>query len=124
MSVLHRAYRFVDGRLVQAESPEWFARAIAGSTDWPKSLREAGATVVESIGDGGESLHIYEGPHGGYFVGYWGATKCFAEIFIDDIADYLQFRDDYIAPFAKLIMGSEQHSQWAKQRPLRMKKIA
>ena len=119
MTALHRIYRFVDGRMVRAEPPAWFSSATAESDDWLGSLGRAGATAVEDFDNGGESLHIFEGPEGDYFIGYWDATKCVIEVFIDNIADYLQFRANYIAPLAQLVMEVERHEEWRKGKKFR-----
>jgi len=86
---LHKTHRFFDGRLVKAEPPEWFKKAIAtDDSSQSEQLRKAGATAVDEFGDGGDTLEIWEGPDGDYYIDYWDSNKCVAEIFIDNIADY------------------------------------
>jgi hypothetical protein len=115
-------YHFLDGHLVKSDAPEWFANATREKDgSWSRLLREAGAISVEDFDDGGNSIEIYEAPDGTYFIGFWDANKCFAEVFIDNIADYLLFRARYIAPLASLIMETERHSEWEKRkRPRRV----
>lgn len=119
MADLHRTHRFIEGHMVKADPPEWFAKAVAGSGDWPRSLGEAGASMMEDFDGAGESLEIYEGPQGDYFIGYWDAAKCVAEIFIDNVADYMLFRATYIAPLAKLIMESDRYDEWRKAKNIK-----
>lgn len=114
MGGLHRTYHFTDGRLVKVKPPEWFAKATAVDGNWPSLLTAAGATFMEEFGDG--DLEIFEGPEGDYFVGIWDSNKCMAEVFIDNVADYLQFRVSYIAPLANLIMETERHYEWNKAK--------
>jgi hypothetical protein len=116
---LHSTHRFVDGRLVKVDPPEWFARATAADDgDWNTLLTKAGATAIDDFGgDGGaDSIEIYEGPDGDYFIGFWDCNKCIAEVFIDNVADYLHFRATYIAPLANLIMESARHYEWEQEK--------
>lgn len=115
MKSMHRTYQFTNGRMVKSEQPEWFSKAIKNTDDWHVSLTKSGAVGLEDIGDGAESIDIYEAPDGSYFIGYWDAAKCVAEIFIDNVPDYLVFRANYIAPLASLIMESERHYEWKKK---------
>jgi hypothetical protein len=114
MTSLHSAYRFVDGRLVKMQPPEWFTKATVGADDWPRALSKAGAIGVDDFGGdtGGDSIEVYRGPAGDYFIGFWDCSECIAEVFVDNIADYLLFRATYVAPLAKLIMDSERHYEW------------
>ncbi|MBX9828751.1 MAG: hypothetical protein K2Y27_27665 [Xanthobacteraceae bacterium] len=114
MKALHRSFRFADGRLVKCEPPDWFARATAADVSWNVLLKQAGATAIEDFGEHGDTLDIHEGRDGDCFIGYWDSNKCIANIFIDNIADYLLFRATYIAPLARLTMESDRHYEWQK----------
>jgi hypothetical protein len=118
MNKTDRSYGFVDGRLVPMKPPEWFAKAVLEEGSWNASLTKAGALALEDFGDGGDTLDIYQGPSGDYFIGYWDCNECVAQIFIDNVPDYLMFRAKYIAPLASLIMESDRHHEWreAKKR--------
>ncbi len=116
MGRLHSTHRFSDGQLMKAEAPEWFLMATANSDDWAKSLSQAGAIAVEEFENGGESLDIHEAPDGSYLIQYRDAHKTVAEIFIDNVADYLLFRATYIVPLATLIMETERHDDWQKTK--------
>ncbi len=115
---MHSSHRFAGGCLVKADPPEWFAKATAKDGSWRTLLLRAGATAIEDFGydSGADSLEIYEGPEGDYCILFRDSNKCAAEIFIDNMADYLLFRAKYVAPLATLIMESERHFDWQKGR--------
>lgn len=108
MQTVYRAYRFAGGHFAKTNPPEWFTKAINSGLDWPNALRRAGAMDIEEFENGAESLHIFEGPKGDYFIGYWDTFKCVIQVFIDDPADYFHFRVTYIAPLAILIRNPAQ----------------
>lgn len=111
-------YRFRNSQLEKCSPPEWFTK-LPENGSWPEMLTHAGATALEKFGEGGDTIEIYEAPEGGYFIGYWDCNRCIANIFIDDVADYLLFRATYIAPLASLIMESEKHYQWEQANKVR-----
>jgi hypothetical protein len=61
-------------------------------------------------------MQIYKTPDNGYLVCFWDVHEALADVFIDDLADYLTFRAQYIAPLAQLIMATEQHLAWQEDR--------
>src|SRR5687768_13314396 len=116
MNELHRTFRFANGHMLRAAPPGWFAGIAEGNEDWSKALRGAGATGIDEFSNRGESLEIYAGPEGDFFIAYRDAAKCVAKIFINNVADYLLFRANYVAPLANLIMETERHNEWLREQ--------
>jgi hypothetical protein len=81
----------------------------------------SGASCVADYDGAGEGdqIEIYEGPDGDFVIFFWDCNRCFAEVFIDNVADYLTFKSTVIAPQAMLIMESERHEQWQEERKRR-----
>lgn len=113
-------YRFAEGRWVKSEPPQWYARAEKNGS-WPSMITSVGAVfVADYSGDGeGDQIEIFQGPDGDYAIFFWDCNQCFAEVFIDNVADYLTFKSTVIAPQAVLIMESERHEQWQEERKRR-----
>ena len=113
-------YRFADGRWAKSEPPKWYA-AIEENGDFRTLMRNAGAICVEDFGGGGEGhlIEVYEGRDGDYAIFFHNSSQCIAEVFIDNVADYLTFKSTVIAPQAMLIMESERHEQWQEERKRR-----
>jgi hypothetical protein len=105
MNGLHSTFRFADGRLVKTVPPQWFVNATANSENWEERFTAAGATKIAEFGSA-DGLEIYQAPDGSYFILYWELQNCIAEIFVDNIADYVLFRATYVAPLASLIGAS------------------
>ncbi len=118
MAALHSDYRFSNGCWIKAEAPNWFAGALAKDDDWRTLLTRAGAIAVDNIGgdSGGDAIEIYEGPAGDYAIIFRDCSKFIARVFIDNIADYLTFRSEVIAPQAVLIMEAERHFHWEREK--------
>ena len=119
MSGKNRDFAFVEGRLVPTSPPAWFVKATSEESNWSTALTKAGARPLEDFGDGGDNIEIYQGPEGDYYVGYWDPGECIAHIFIDNVADYLSFRAQYVAPLASLIMESDRHFVWQQAQKLK-----
>ena len=115
MGVSQRTYRFTNGTMLEVEPPSWFVKATAEDSDWSAELQRAGVNEVDKFENGGEFILIFRAPNGEYFIGYWDAAECVAEIFISSAVDYLLFRATYIAPIASLIMETERHDEWRKR---------
>jgi hypothetical protein len=108
MPISHRMIlRYTSGSLSQGIAPDWFEKHItAEESNWDLSLRKGGATEIEKFGQDGDTLTIYRTTDG-YYVEYFDINEPTAHIFIDDIADYLRFRIDWIKPLVELIGFSD-----------------
>jgi hypothetical protein len=109
--------RFADGRLTEADPPDWFVRVLETTEDWDDwsgSLHKAGASGLDSFGDI-ETFEIYRAPNG-YFVDYCDVSESAAWIFIDSPVDYVTFRATYLAPLAMLSMKAERFEEWRQDR--------
>jgi hypothetical protein len=116
MTEEHKVLRFRDGKLVKATAPEWFVKAKSVDGSWDRILSDAGAIGYDDFGDSGDTIQVYKTPDNGYLVSFWDVNETLADVFIDDLVDYLTFRAQYIAPLAKLIMATDQHFAWQEDR--------
>jgi hypothetical protein len=116
MSEDQKVLRFKDGKLVPGTAPEWFNKAKSFEGNWDNSLTKAGAILYDDYGEYGDTIQVYKTPDNGYFVSFWDVHKAMADVFVDDLADYLTFRAQYIAPLAQLIMAEDQHLVWQEDR--------
>jgi hypothetical protein len=126
MNGLYSTYRFADGRLVKSSPPPWFAIATTNSENWEERFTAAGATKVDEFIGGSHAIETYQASDGSYFTLYWELQNCIADIFVDNIADYLLFRATYVAPLVSLIRasapaqasssGSTSGSLWSRMR--------
>ena len=113
-----RCMRFVDGRLVEADPPDWFERHLArndDTTDWSASLVQEGCIGIDEFGDA-ETIEIFRHPSGSYYVEYRDTIEAVAWIFIDRPVDYVTFRATFLAPLALLSMESERFEEVLDER--------
>jgi hypothetical protein len=111
-----KSLKFKNGKLTKAALPQWYGKAMAVDGDFDKLLSQAGASGLDEYGGGGDTLQIYRTPNDGYLVIFRDTNEIISLVFIDNVADYLMFKAQYIAPLAQLIMAADQHWVWEQDR--------
>jgi hypothetical protein len=101
---------------VKATAPAWFVKAKSLDGSWDRILSDAGASGYDDFGEHGDTIQVYKTPDNEYLVSFWDVNEALADVFIDDLSDYLTFRVQYIAPLAQLIMATDQHLAWQEDR--------
>ncbi|MGJ5207743.1 hypothetical protein [Bradyrhizobium sp. HKCCYLR20261] len=117
MDDTQKSLRFADGKLLEVDLPQWFRKATEEDGEFDDLLSRAGASRLDDYGDKTDTIKIYRTPQDtGYLVIFWDTFEIISLVFIGNVADYMTFRAQYIAPLAQLIMATDQHLAWQEER--------
>ncbi|WP_192359596.1 hypothetical protein [Mesorhizobium mediterraneum] len=105
-----------DGTSLQpCEPPEWYANiardADANGGDWMSKLASNGIHLEQKYGEDLGTIDVYKAGQNGYFVEYWDMNQCIANIFIEDVCSYLEFRSKHLYAWAWLIGENERRAE-------------
>lgn len=111
-----KSLKFKNGKLVKGPIPAWYRKALAEDDDFKALLTKAGASSVDEYGDGADAIQMFRDPKNGYLIIFHDTFEMICLVFIDNVADFLTFKAQYIAPLAQLIMASDKHFEWQEER--------
>src|SRR5580698_1784005 len=95
-----KSLKFTKGKLVKSPLPQWYRKALAEDDELAALLTRAGASNIDEYGDGGDSIQMFRGPYNSYLVIFHDSTEMISLVFIDNVADFMTFKAQYIAPLA------------------------
>jgi hypothetical protein len=110
---------FKGGKLTKTEPPQWYRDGVAKDDDFERMLSKVGATGLDEYGEHGDTIKIYRALKNSYLAIFWDVSEIISLVVIEDLADYMLFKAQYIAPLGQLIMASDQHWVWQEERKKR-----
>jgi hypothetical protein len=112
-----KSLKFKNGKLAKTTAPQWYLNATKEDGSYDVLLSRAGATRSDEYGEHGDTMQIYRAPNdAGYLVIFRDTFEIISVVFIDNVADYMLFKAQYIAPLAQLIMAADEHFEWEEDR--------
>ncbi|TIL50465.1 hypothetical protein [Mesorhizobium sp.] len=87
-------------------------------------LSRNGVLLEQKFGRDLDTVDVYSAGSNGYLVEYWDMNRCIANVFIEDVRCYLEFRSKHLHAWAWLIAESDRIADADCQKATELRKRA